>query len=137
MKARVQCLCGAVKLAIDGEPLAQFYCHCDDCQAVSGGAYVSVAVFPSKAVHVVQGEPATWVYKTLRRKKCAACGTHLLAEVPGTDMVGVKANVLPQGMFKAQFHINCRYAVLPVRDELPHYKSFPAIFGGSDETVDW
>lgn len=137
MKVEIQCLCGAVKVAIDGEPIAQFYCHCDDCQAVSGGAYVAVAVFPSRAAQVVQGEPATWVYKTLRRKKCAACGTQLMAEVPGTDLIGVKANLLPEEMFKPEFHINCQYAVLPVRDNLPHFKSFPAKFGGSDETVGW
>ena len=38
---------------------------------------------------------------------------------------------------KPEFHINCRYVVLPVKDDLPHFKGFPAKFGGSDETVDW
>lgn len=46
----VGCLCGAVRLRLEGEPAEQFYCHCDDCQAVSGGAYVGVAVYPAKAV---------------------------------------------------------------------------------------
>ncbi|SRR5712691_4277762 len=97
----ISCLCGAVKVRIKGEPVEQFYCHCDDCH------------------------------------RCAACGTQLMAEVPGLDQVGVKANLLPADMFKPRFHINCRYAVLPVKDDLPHFKSFPAKFGGSDETVNW
>ena len=133
----ISCLCGAVKVRIKGEPVEQFYCHCDDCQAISGGAYVSVAIFPSAAVAVAQGVPVTWKYKVLPRQRCAACGTQLMAEVPGLDQVGVKANLLPVDMFKPRFHINCRYAVLPVKDDLPHFKSFPAKFGGSDETVDW
>jgi len=133
----ISCLCGAIKVQLRGDPVEQFYCHCDDCQAMSGGAYVSVAIFPSEVVAVTQGEPVSWTYKTLPRKRCAACGTQLLAEVPGFDQIGVKANLLPKGMFRPEFHINCRYAVLPVRDELPHYKSLPAKFGGSDETVDW
>jgi hypothetical protein len=54
----------------EGEPVEQFYCHCDDCQAISGGAYV--------------GAP-----------------------------------------------------LLPIKDELPHFKGLPAKFGGSDETLAW
>lgn len=133
----ISCLCGTVKVRISGEPVEQFYCHCDDCQAVSGGAYVGVAIYPSNAVKVTQGKPTSWTYKRLPRHRCASCGTQLFAGVPDFDQRGVKANLLPPGTFKPEFHINCRFAVLPVRDDLPHYKAFPARFGGSDETVDW
>jgi uncharacterized protein (DUF427 family) len=105
----ISCLCDAIKVEIKGEPVEQFYCHCDDCQAVSGGAYVSVAVFPSNAVTVTQGTPVKWKYKVMRRLLCPHCGTQLMAEVPGFDQIGVKANLLPKGMFKPKFHINCRY----------------------------
>jgi hypothetical protein len=54
------CRCGAVELEVSGQPMVQFYCHCDGCQAVHGA-----------------------------------------------------------------------------RDGLPHYRSRPARFGGSDETLDW
>ena len=51
--------------------------------------------------------------------------------------IGIKANLFPAGVFKPTFHENCRYAVVPVEDELPHYKGYPAAFGGTDETVGW
>lgn len=133
----INCACGAVKLRVSGEPVEQFYCHCDDCQATSGGAYVGVAIYPADAVTVIQGRPTAWKYKTLPRKMCAACGTQLFGEVPGFDQCGVKANLLPPGKFKPEFHIQCQFALLPVRDNLPHFKGFPARFGGSDETVEW
>jgi hypothetical protein len=38
-KTEIQCLCGAIKVQIKGDPVEQFYCHCDDCQAASGGPY--------------------------------------------------------------------------------------------------
>lgn len=133
----VGCLCGAVRMRLAGDPVEQFYCHCDDCQTVSGGAYVGVAVYPASAVTVIKGEPTTWTYKVLPRSRCASCGTQLYADVPGFDQRGVKANLLPPGTFKPEFHIQCQYALLPVRDGLPHFKGFPARFGGSDETVDW
>lgn len=133
----ITCLCGGVRAQIEATPVDQFYCHCDDCQAVSGGAYVGVAVFPANAVRVLQGRLDTWTYKSLPRQRCATCGTHMIANVPGLDLTGVKANLLPAGKFQPGFHIQCGYARLPVKDGLPHFKGFPAKFGGSDEPVGW
>lgn len=137
IKTEITCLCGAVALELRGEPAQQFYCHCDDCQAVSGGAYVSVALFPADAVAVVRGETAMWTYKTLPRHRCTICGGAVMAEVPGFDQIGIGGNKLPADLFKPEFHIRCRYARLPVEDDLPHYADVPPLFGGTDERVAW
>jgi hypothetical protein len=132
-----QCLCGAVKLQISGAPVAQFYCHCDDCQAITGGAYVPLALFPSDAVKVIEGQPTTWTLKTLPRSRCPNCGTLLFGEPPGMGLCGVSGYLLPPDSFKPEFHIQCRYSRLPVRDGLPHFQGLPANFGGTDEAVSW
>jgi hypothetical protein len=138
MKATdIRCLCGDIRVRVVGEPAMQFYCHCDDCQAVHGAAYIGVAVFPSEAVTIEQGEPTLYTYKTLPRARCGKCGTMLFAHVPASNLAGVKANLLPAGTFEPAFHIHCRYAVLPVIDDLPHYKSLPKVFGGTDELIGW
>ena len=49
---KVQCRCGAVEVEITAEPIVQMYCHCDDCQAVHGGAYAPESVYPADAVNV-------------------------------------------------------------------------------------
>jgi hypothetical protein len=131
----VMCRCGSVQLQIIGAPVAQFYCHCDDCQAVTGGAFVPIALFSSDSV-AVTGDTITWTYKTLPRTRCATCGTFLFGEPPGSGMRGVSGSLLPEGMFKPTFH-KCQFAVMAVKDDLPHFKSAPASFGGSDETVGW
>lgn len=136
MITQIQCLCGAVTVQIRGEPVEQFYCHCDDCRAAIGGAYVGVAIYPAASV-VVQGEVETWTIRSLPRKRCVACGTRLFAEIPQAGQRGVNAFLLPPGVFKPQFHINGRHAVLPIMDDLPHFKGFPEKFGGSNETVEW
>lgn len=133
----IQCNCGAIKLELTGEPLAQFYCHCDDCQTVHGGAYIPVAVYPRDAVRLVAGEPKQWKLKVTPRASCPECGTRLFADPPKAGFRGVLATLLPKGMFKPAFHIQCQHAMNPVKDDLPHYKSFPAMFGGSDEKVAW
>jgi hypothetical protein len=49
----------------------------------------------------------------------------------------VNAFLLPNAAFSPQMHIQCQHAILPVVDDLPHFKGFPAAFGGSDEQMDW
>ena len=80
---KVHCRCGAVEIEISAEPIVQFYCHCDDCQAVHGGAYVPESVYPADAVKVVRGDPSTWKLKRSPRFTCRECGTRLFIDVLG------------------------------------------------------
>jgi hypothetical protein len=132
----VRCPCGAVTIALRGDPVMQFYCHCDDCRAVGGGAYVGLALFSSDNVRT-NGETDTWTLRSLARERCKVCGTHVFAAIPAFGQHAIKANLLPPGTFRPAFHIHCRRAVLPVEDDLPHYAALPAAFGGTDEEIDW
>jgi hypothetical protein len=132
----IQCHCGAVAVELTGEALAHAYCHCDDCQAVHGAACVPVAIYPASSVNVIRGDPTTWKLKTTPRTTCRHCGTRLFASPP-FGIRGVIATLLPAGHFKPTLHIYCQHARLPVKDDLPHYKTVPASFGGSDDVTDW
>lgn len=98
------CRCGAIGLRISGEPAVQLYCHCDDCQAAHGAAYVPAAIYPRQAVEVAHGEPVATVVRTTQRMRCADCGAHLYAEPPSVGMRSVSAYALPKGAFKPRFH---------------------------------
>ena len=137
MSIEVQCNCGAVRMELSGEPVAQFYCHCDDCQKAVGAAYLPIAVYPADAVVVVAGDPNMRSLERTPRGTCRDCGTWVFAEPPGAGIRGVNAFLLPEGQFEPTFHSQCQHAVVPVQDGLPHFKGFPPAFGGSDETVDW
>lgn len=134
---QIQCLCGAVRVEITGEPRAQFYCHCDDCQAAHGAAYVSVQMYPAAAVKLTEGKPLFWKLKVTPRATCTACGTRVFAEPPGLGVRGVNAYLLPDGVFRPTMHIFCKFARRSIRDDLPHYSAVPPAFGGSNETIDW
>ncbi len=133
----VQCRCGAVQVELSSEPIVQFFCHCDDCQALHGAAYVPESVYPIDAVRVVKGSPVSWTLKRNPRTFCGACGTRLFIEVAPLKVRGVSGTLLPPGTFRASFHMQCKFAVTPVRDGLPHYKGRPPPFGGTDEMMDW
>jgi hypothetical protein len=126
-----------VKLTVTGDPAAQFYCHCDHCQKVHGAGYVPIMMYPAGQIQVTEGEPLDWALVSTPRMTCPKCGTRIFAEVKSVGMRGLVAHLMPAGSFKPMFHIQCQHAMLPVVDKLPHFKSFPAAFGGSDDVVDW
>ena len=136
MRITVHCTCGAVEMTVAGVPLVQYVCHCDDCQAVHGQAY-ACSLHPAAAVVVERGETDAVTLRTSPRTKCRRCGTYLYAEVPGYNVRGVNAQILPPGLFTPEFHMQCRYARMPVCDSLPHYKGIPARFNGSDDLMPW
>jgi hypothetical protein len=133
----IECLCGEVKMALQGEPLFSFYCHCDDCQAVHGAAYIPGALYRYQQTRIVAGEPVIFRRRITARGTCRVCGTRMFAEPPGEQIRTIIGTLLPPDTFHPTFHIQCQHARLPVRDGLPHYKAFPARFGGSDDVVAW
>jgi hypothetical protein len=137
METTIECLCGAVKMKLTGEPIACVYCHCDDCQLVHGAAYLPAAMYRTAQTSLIAGDPILWKLKTTARATCRACGTRVFAEPPGLGVRSITACLLPKGAFQPAFHMQCQHALLPVRDALPHYKDYPAIFGGSDELMPW
>ena len=81
MTRTVTCCCGAVRLDVDGEPVFQAVCHCDDCRKRTGSAFGWVAYFPDAAVAHSAGEVRTYRLapeKATERFFCAACGSTLL-----------------------------------------------------------
>ena len=133
----VSCPCGAIELSVRGEPVAQFFCHCDDCRKMTSGAYAAESVYREGDLVVARGEPATWTLSRNPRHFCGTCGERLFIEVAGRGLRGLNGFLLPAGAFAAKIHVNCRFAVMPVKDGLPHYAGMPTSFGGSEEKVDW
>jgi hypothetical protein len=133
----IQCRCGKVALEINGEPMVQLYCHCDDCRAAHAAAYVAAAIYPAQAVKVVRGELTPVVIKETPRMRCASCSQHVFSDITKIGLRSVNGFLLPPSKFQPQMHVQCQHAVLPVVDSLPHYKGFPPAFGGTDELVNW
>ena len=133
----LSCRCGAARLRVEGDPVAQIYCHCTDCRAAHSAAYVASAIYPAGAVRLVQGELTPTVIARTPRLRCAACATHQFSELAGPGLRSVNAFLLPPGAFQPQMHVQCQHALMPVVDDLPHFKGFPAAFGGADERMAW
>jgi hypothetical protein len=83
------------------------------------------------------GDPSNWQLRTTPRTTCRECGTRLFASPLDAPIRGVTASLLPAGRFQPTFHIYCKFALLPIKDDLPHYQTVPARFGGSDAQIEW
>ena len=74
------CLCGAVKLQIDAEPVKVSHCHCKMCQKQHGAAYATYARFKRADVDYLQGQDKLTIYNSsedILRKFCGICGSNI------------------------------------------------------------
>ena len=94
------CPCGAVELTVRGTPLAQFYCHCDDCRKMTSGAYAAESVYRGNGVnhtrrrHGVdaEAEPAPF----LRRVRRSPLHRHRGTEPPrGERLLAARGGLPP------------------------------------------
>lgn len=132
------CFCGAVQIAVAGEPVAAGYCHCASCRSWSAAPVNAFTLWKPDAVKVTRGESNVGAYrKTERsnRKFCRMCGGHLFTEHPGWGVVDVYAATIPTLRYVPQLHVNYAEAVLPIRDGLPKMKDMPSEMGGSGVTL--
>lgn len=93
------CLCGDIRLKIEGAPVAVTQCHCGDCQKSTGGGVVLVIMVQKQNLEVVQGRPMHFDKASdngtqVDRCFCGICGTPLFSELEAyPDLLAVKAGV--------------------------------------------
>ncbi|KAI1186372.1 Mss4-like protein [Nemania serpens] len=117
------CLCGSIKVVIQGKPVLTNICHCTSCQKFSGGAFGPLAVFKTSEVTFSESEPS--IMKTyddtssesgriVKRLFCGRCGSSLCGIRVGMDDV----SIVPIGILdgdksdlKPQYEFFCRSKV--------------------------
>lgn len=126
-----QCMCGAIRYQVDGEPNAVAACHCSDCRRSAGAPMVAWAMFPETALTVTRGQPKTINSSgTAMRSFCGACGTGLFYRnatvLPGiVDIQSATLDdpeALPPGM---QIQTAERLNWMKRLHELPEFERFP------------
>jgi len=129
-----ECFYGAVQFIVEGEPVAQGYCHCESCRSWSAGPVNAFTLWKPESLKVTKGREHVMSYnKTPRslRKSCDVCGGHLFTEHPMWNLVDVYAAKIPSLDFKPAVHVNYQETRLRMRDGLPKMRDLPAEMGGS------
>ena len=132
------CFCGAVEIAVTGEPALMGYCHCESCRHWSAGPVNAFTLWKPDAVKYTKGEDNVLTYNKTQysfRKSCKSCGGHLMTEHPTFGLTDVYAAILPDLPFKPAVHVNYQETVLHMKDGLPKFKDFPKEAGGSGDML--
>jgi hypothetical protein len=133
-----RCFCGAVEIAVTGDPVGMGYCHCSSCQHWSAGPVNAFTLWKPDQVKIVKGESQLGEYHKSEqsyRKWCKACGGHVMTMHPTFGLVDVYAAILPELKFQPGVHVNYEDTVLKMKDGLPKMKDFPKELGGSGATL--
>ena len=80
MKGR--CLCGAGQYELSSPPQQAYYCHCRDCQYLSGSTFHLLAIIERGGINRISGELGKFKHPTedgseMSREFCIKCGTPL------------------------------------------------------------
>ena len=133
IEASGQCLCGAVRIAVNGTPVRMAQCHCKDCQRSTGTGHASNAIF-NKADVTITGETKSHVVtadsgNAHTRHFCPACGTRIFGESSGRPGFVV----VPVGIFddmswfapQAVIYTKSRPAWDITTDAVPSFEAMP------------
>lgn len=74
------CLCGDVRILVEGAPLRVGLCHCLDCRKHHGALFYAAAIFP-RAAATVSGETRAF----RGRHFCPRCGSSVFA-ISGAEL---------------------------------------------------
>jgi hypothetical protein len=132
------CFCGAVKLAVTGDPVAAGYCHCESCRKWSAGPINAFSLWKPEQVKVTTGADKIGTYHKTEhsyRKFCTVCGGHIMTEHPPWSLIDVYAATIPTYKHQPQLHVHYQESVLPMKDGLPKMRDIPKEMGGSGQTM--
>jgi len=91
MTQTARCCCGRCSLQIEGDPVVNGVCHCDNCKRRTGSAFGWSIYVPDDRVTNLQGEFKQYILdeadpQRAQRWFCAHCGTTLYwkaSAIPG------------------------------------------------------
>ena len=130
-----KCMCGAVKIELEGEPIAMMVCHCNVCRSWSASPVNGATLFNPSQFKITEGKNFIDSFSLTEghdRNWCNKCGGHLFTDHTNTyGIIDVYGSILENFSFKPTAHINYENTILSIKDGLPKFKYFPEDFGGT------
>ncbi|KAI9445397.1 Mss4-like protein [Lactarius indigo] len=87
------CFCGAVTYALTAPPVLRAYCHCTQCQRLTGCPFIHTIHFPASAFAWTHDSPVDSFVNPLKpwktRTRCRACGVTVSSHNSKTDRTSV------------------------------------------------
>ncbi len=77
-----KCFCGSVNYVLTSMPQDAYYCHCRDCQYLSGSPFHVLGIVERGSINLISGELTEYKHLAqdgsgMTREFCSKCGTPL------------------------------------------------------------
>lgn len=148
------CQCGAVRYALDQQPVNVHVCHCRMCQKAVGGPFAVICPVMKTNFHITRGGLSFFRSSDVaRRGYCKDCGTPMTFDYPPDDDIGVLVGTLdepdrapPENQYGNESRVAWYATLLQVPGDRPTYASNPEMLHRisssnhqhpDHETTDW
>lgn len=124
-----QCLCGAVRYAVDDAFRYARNCHCSQCRRATGAAFKPFAGIERGRLRVTEGEAELMRYEdeTAHDAHCRRCGSLLFSVVREGAFVHVTLGTLvdaPSIRPTAHIFVGSKAPWYTITDDLPRHEEF-------------
>ena len=122
MIRRAQCCCGECVVEVEGDPVMNGICHCDDCKRRTGSAFGWSSYFRDDQVKRCSGKAQTYkvVATAAERFFCVRCGSTLywrsdtfMAGHLGVSGGSFVQSPLPEPAFASAYSQRCAWMEAP------------------------
>ena len=126
------CLCGAVRYTVEGEPVRFYHCHCSRCRRATGTGHAS-NLFVSGTLTWHSGEELRTLFAVPDAARfancfCRTCGSRLPRALTDSPLVMIPAGSLddePSLQPQARIFTGSRAAWSCSGDGVPEFDTYP------------
>ena len=127
-----QCLCGQLRVRVNGEPVFVLTCSCASCQRRTGSVFGVTGFFNEEQVESMEGVPKVYTRtgdsgKTVDNHFCPECGTNLFWRPqvqPGK--IGIAAGCFQGNDFPAPqlvAYVRDKHSWVTFPEDIPHFET--------------
>lgn len=125
-----QCLCGAVRYAVQDEFRYALICHCSQCRRATGSAFKPFAGIEREKLEVISGQETAMRYggDQTYDLHCGKCGSLLYSDIGTGPYLHVTLGTLvdsPSIRPTAHIFVGSKAPWHEINDSLPQYAEFP------------
>ena len=126
-----RCGCNAVAYEVEDEFVVAFNCHCSNCRATTGSAFLPWGEIEREKLRVTKGAGSLMVIgdaDAIHAMRCGKCGSLLYWTVrDGTYVRVAYGSLVDEPALKPTAHmfVGSKAAWHEIRDDLPQHDEYP------------
>jgi hypothetical protein len=125
-----RCACQAVAYEVSDEFVAAYNCHCSNCRALSGSAFLPVGQIEGNKITVIKGAKSLLLEgdpPSASEVRCGECFSLLYWKYPDGSVGVLYGTLIDEPSLKPTHHqfVGSKAAWYEILDDLPQHDEYP------------